>query len=79
MTVCFHFFFKTLQHCPLILMITRRPTLPSRPHTNLQAVTKEQGVRGLFKGLSMNWVKGPVGISISFTMFDFLKRRLDIA
>ena len=44
-----------------------------------QTVFKEQGVGGLFKGLSMNWVKGPVGISISFTTFDFLKRRLGIS
>lgn len=47
--------------------------------TTTQAVFKEQGVGGLFKGLSMNWVKGPVGISISFTTFDFLKRRFEIS
>ncbi|CAM9959097.1 unnamed protein product, partial [Laminaria digitata] len=45
----------------------------------LTTVFKEQGVGGLFKGLSMNWVKGPVGISISFTTFDFLKRRFGIS
>ncbi|CAM9326526.1 unnamed protein product [Discosporangium mesarthrocarpum] len=45
----------------------------------LQVVVKEQGVKGLFKGLSMNWVKGPVGISISFTTFDFLKHKLKIS
>lgn len=45
----------------------------------MQTVFKEQGVGGLFKGLSMNWVKGPVGISISFTTFDFLKRRFGIS
>ncbi|CAM9901683.1 unnamed protein product [Ectocarpus sp. 4 AP-2014] len=44
-----------------------------------KAVFKEQGMGGLFKGLSMNWVKGPVGISISFTTFDFLKRQLGIS
>eukprot|EP00903_Cladosiphon_okamuranus_P019155 g17618.t1 len=42
-------------------------------------VFKEQGAGGLFKGLSMNWVKGPVGISISFTTFDFLKRQFGIS
>jgi len=42
-------------------------------------VFKEQGAAGLFKDLSMNWVKGPVGISISFTTFDFLKRQFGIS
>ncbi|CAM9905282.1 unnamed protein product, partial [Phaeothamnion confervicola] len=56
------------------------PAVPVRPTilSTLQSVVKEQGGRGLFKGLSMNWVKGPVGISISFTTFDFLKRVLGI-
>lgn len=46
---------------------------------SVQGVFKEQGLGGLFKGLSMNWVKGPVGISISFTTFDFLKRQFGIS
>lgn len=36
-------------------------------------------MRGMFKGLSVNWVKGPVAISISFTTFDFLKRQFGIS
>lgn len=34
---------------------------------------KEQGLRGFFKGVSMNWMKGPVAFSISFTTFDIVQ------
>ena len=42
----------------------------------LTHVLREQGIRGLFKGVSMNWVKGPVAFSISFTTFDIIKKKL---
>ena len=38
----------------------------------LRELYKEQGIRGLFKGVSLNWMKGPVAFSISFTMFDIV-------
>ncbi len=39
----------------------------------MQHLFEEQGIRGFYKGVSMNWVKGPVAFSISFTAFDTIQ------
>eukprot|EP01084_Bolivina_argentea_P169510 293833_1 len=52
---------------------TSKSALQPRMGKTMQLILEVQGIRGLYKGLSMNWVKGPVSISISFTTFDLLK------
>jgi solute carrier family 25 protein 42 len=48
---------------------TAQERLPSMGGTVMD-LYKEQGIRGFFKGVSMNWMKGPIAFGISFTVFD---------
>ncbi|XP_045625278.1 mitochondrial coenzyme A transporter SLC25A42 isoform X2 [Procambarus clarkii] len=44
----------------------------------LSKVYREEGLyHGLYKGLSMNWIKGPIAVGISFSTFDTLKLFLE--
>lgn len=62
---------------PLDVVRRRMQTAGVTGHTyssilgTMREVVAEEGfIRGLYKGLSMNWVKGPVAVGISFTTFD---------
>ena len=55
---------------------SKMSTLAGKPPTMFGTIAhlmKEQGVRGFFKGLTMNFVKGPIAFSVSFTTFDFVQ------
>ncbi|NWI59879.1 S2542 protein, partial [Calyptomena viridis] len=62
---------------PLDVVRRRMQTAGVLGHTyssillTMQEIVREEGlIRGLYKGLSMNWVKGPIAVGISFTTFD---------
>lgn len=62
---------------PLDVVRRRMQTAGVTGHTygtilgTMREIVSEEGViRGLYKGLSMNWVKGPLAVGISFCTFD---------
>ena len=61
---------STAQQKPIIQHQHHKP--PSMI-TTMQHLLEEQGIRGFYKGVTMNWVKGPIAFSISFTTFDTIQ------
>lgn len=49
-----------------------RPEYQRMWSTAKYVYTTEGLKRGLYKGLSMNWIKGPIAVGMSFTTFDML-------
>lgn len=55
------------------MVLTSPPTIKE----TIRNLYTEQGIRGFYKGVTMNWMKGPVAFGISFTTFDFVKTFLE--
>lgn len=46
---------------------------PASMINTMKHLYKNNGMLGFFKGVSMNWIKGPITFSISFTTYDIIK------
>lgn len=61
---------------PLDIVRRRMQVSPHLYRNEAHAMTsifQSEGARGLYKGLSMNWIKGPIAVGVSFTVNDFLR------
>ncbi|KAM3955718.1 LOW QUALITY PROTEIN: dephosphocoenzyme A carrier [Aphomia sociella] len=63
---------------PLDIVRRRMQTAPRRrsARDTARRVCRTEGWRGFFKGLSMNWVKGPIAVGISFATYDAIRSTL---
>jgi solute carrier family 25 protein 42 len=52
---------------------TLHPDHPPTMGMIMRELYAEQGYRGFFKGVTMNYLKGPIAFSISFTAFDIIQ------
>lgn len=63
--------------CTSVRPASTSATPPPTLTATIRDLYAEQGTRGFLKGVSMNWLKGPVAFSISFTAFDYVQKLLE--
>jgi len=58
-------------------IVRRRMQVHQPPYRSIAAaltdIVRNEGWRTLYKGLSMNWIKGPISVAISFNVNDYIK------
>ena len=40
--------------------------------SSLKYIYRNEGLRGVYKGVSMNWIKGPIAVSVSFNTYELV-------
>lgn len=64
---------------PLDVVRRRMQTSDTRlkmSEVTLKVIKDPKPLRSMYKGLSLNWIKGPISVGVSFTTFDLLTKFL---